>query len=217
MSTILSVKNLSVKIANDVILDDVNFDVQNQDFTIFTGPNGGGKSTICNLISSLVDLRFSGEIEISKGVKITHAPQKLNPPKSLPIGVREFFEYSGGIDDIEPCVGEFFQISSLLDKTLSSLSGGQLQKINLCNAIRKSSDLVILDEPDQNLDFESQESLYKILLQLKEIKKTVIVVSHDIHRLSKDFNDTKVFCINKTIHCGSSMREVHDQHCVKHD
>ena len=217
MSTILSVKNLSVKIANDIILDNINFDVQKQDFIIFTGPNGGGKSTICNLISNLTSLKCSGKVEITKGMKLTHAPQKLNPPKSLPISVRNFFEYSGGVEDIEPCVNKFFTISDLLDKKLDSLSGGQLQKINLCNAIRQSSDLIILDEPDQNLDFKSQESLYKILIELKRIKKTVIVVSHDIHRLSKDFNDTKVFCINKTIHCGDSIKQVHDQHCIVHD
>ncbi len=189
------------------MLENITFAVNNGDFTIITGPNGGGKSTLGKII--LKDIKAdSGEIQV-RG-RVSYAAQKLTPPASLPMTVLEFLslEKSPILEDIY----NEFEIEKIKNCKLNSLSGGQLQKVNLCMAIRQNCDIIVLDEPDQNLDFNAQNTLYKLLKKFRSFY-TFVIISHDIHGLLSAAPDAKVICINKSLHCSGHFDIVHDNHC----
>lgn len=211
MSSVINIKNLNFNYEKVKILNDINLQIKENDFIIFTGPNGGGKTTLCNILTGK-NKKFIGQIEIKDSIKISHAPQKITPTKSMPISVFDFLEYSGGISDIFEDFSKSMKIEDLFEIKITDLSGGQMQKVNLCNAIRKSSDVIILDEPDQNLDFDSQISFYTSLSKIHH-QKTFIIVSHDIHEFGNRFKNAKFFCINQSLHCGTSFNDVHKKHC----
>ncbi|QED23828.1 ATP-binding cassette domain-containing protein [Candidatus Deianiraea vastatrix] len=204
---IVKIENLSFKYAKNLVLDGVSFDINKGDFIVLTGPNGGGKSTLARLIFGEIELQKG---KISKNASISFAPQKLIPAKNMPITVGKFLEY---IEEKYPFYEELynaFNIKSIANLQLADLSGGQLQKVNLVANIRKNYDLIILDEPDQNLDFDSQEIFYKFFKSIHK-NSSFIVISHDIHSFAA-FEDVKFYCINQKIHCGTSFSTVHHSH-----
>ncbi len=215
MSSFVNIKDVGFKYGDIEILNKINLEIKSGDLLILTGPNGGGKSTLCNIIAGLLKVE-TGDIDIKKRLKICHAPQKISPPNAIPISVYDFLSYSGGIDDVFEEILQAFEIEKIKDLHINKLSGGQLQRVNLCNSLRKSCDLIILDEPDQNLDFESQKNFYNVLEKIYK-QKTFLIISHDIHIFGERFKDAKIFCINKVLHCGSSFDEVHEKHCITHN
>ena len=71
-----------------------------------------------------------------------------------------------------------FAFSNMMNKIISSLSGGQFQRVKLAKALVNDPSLIILDEPDAGMDEESHEHLISIINKLHEQKKSVLFVSH---------------------------------------
>lgn len=209
MSTILTAENISYFYNQQCVLDNISFTVDKGEFIIITGPNGGGKSTLARIISGELDLK-QGNITINS--KIGYAPQKLLPPINLPLRVKDFLNIDNNKNPFYPEIYNAFNIKEFEELQLNKLSGGQLQKVNLCMCIRKNYDIILLDEPDQNLDFESQKILYKLIPEIAK-NHTFIVISHDVHSLY-NVPQARVFCINKNIHCQGYADYVHAQHCI---
>lgn len=212
MNSIIQLKNISFFNNKELVLKDVSFDIKEKEALILTGPNGGGKSTIGNLIFGNLK-PSSGEIIKKSGLKMSIAMQKLLIPKTIPITVEKFLQYCEK-QSIYKQIYDAFEIDSIKNQQMSELSGGQLQKVNLCNAIRNNMDFIILDEPDQYLDFKSQEMLYKILIDLSKTT-AMLIITHDMHIFGHHFNHKKMLCVNQKIHCGDSFEKIHSHHCVE--
>ena len=209
MSIILNAQNISYYYDKQCVLQNLSFTVNKGDFIIITGPNGGGKSTLAKLINNQIQ-PTSGKIIVHG--KIGYAPQKLYPPISLPIKVIDFLNINNKSNPFYQEIYDAFEIDKFASCQLSELSGGQLQKVNICTSIRKNYDLILLDEPDQNLDFESQKVLYKLITPIAK-HHTCMIISHDVHSVYTMPN-AMVFCINKILHCQGISEFVHSQHCA---
>ncbi|HIF47010.1 ATP-binding cassette domain-containing protein, partial [Candidatus Thioglobus sp.] len=91
-------------------------------------------------------------------------------------------------------------IEGLLDSPLKSLSGGELQRVLLARALLNKPNVLILDEPAQNLDVNGQMHLYKLIQDIHQQQGcAVLMVSHDLHRVMKE--STQVLCLYRHICC----------------
>jgi ABC-type Mn2+/Zn2+ transport system ATPase subunit len=71
-----------------------------------------------------------------------------------------------------------------------------------------------MDEPDQNLDFDSQKMIYDYIIS-KKCNKTIVIVSHDIHNIIHFKQDyIRTICLNEEIHCIGSASNIHKKHLM---
>jgi len=179
---ILEVTNLSVKLPNQTILDNVSFKLKRGTTLAIVGPNGAGKTMLFRTLLNLVP--YTGKIEWTDKVKIGYVPQRLSA-SDIPISVKEFlsFKNPSNLENSLKSVG--LDTESVLNKTLGVLSGGQLQRVLIAWAISDKPNVLLFDEPTTGVDLDSEEAIYKMLSNLKkENEITILLISHDPHIVS---------------------------------
>jgi zinc transport system ATP-binding protein len=190
---ILKVENLNVKLQSQTILEDLSFEVKKGTTLAVMGPNGAGKSMLFRTLLNLVP--YQGKIEWIGKVKIGYVPQKLSV-SDIPISVKEFlfFKSTSNTEEYLRSVG--LDSKEMLNKTLGSLSGGQLQRVLIAWAIIDKPNVLLFDEPTSGVDLDSSEAIYKMLSNLKEQSEiTILLISHDIH-IVREYSDY-VLALNK--------------------
>jgi len=143
------------------------------------GQNGAGKSTMLELISGALQ-PTDGTIYVDPELKVAYAKQVI-PRELMPLTVREFFaKYFFGkdyeLDRRIDAVLEVVNLRASKEKLAASFSGGQQARLLLASALIQDPDLLILDEPTNNLDKAGIEHLTQFLISYD---KTCIVISHD--------------------------------------
>lgn len=167
------------------VIQRVNFIINNGDKVLIEGENGAGKSTLLKLILNLYK-DFSGSIKIND-LNIEEINKESYKNRIRYVSQNQCFIVENVMenlmlfnDDIEVIKAylEAFQLSfhEIKDKSYYELSGGQKQKVCIIRALIGDFDVLILDEPSNFLDHKSIEILKNII---KELDKTVIVISHD--------------------------------------
>lgn len=177
------------------ILDEVSFAIrQGAKFTIM-GQNGAGKSTILNLITGSLKPN-EGSIFVDPNLVIAYAKQVI-PREDMELTTREFFEKcftgaallkasngKGKIYDIDRRIDAVLEVVNLKadhEKKINKYSGGQQARLLLASALIQDPDLLILDEPTNNLD---QAGIGHLITYLMGYEKTCIVISHDANFLN---------------------------------
>lgn len=205
---LLKIKDLTVVLDNRKILDGISFEMHQHDVLSVIGPNGSGKSTLLKTIIG-IEKPAEGTIEISRNTKIGYLPQRFGVDKYLPMTVGEFLNLKPGIKqrEIKETLSQLSLETSFTGKTLSSLSGGQLQKALIAWVIADKPNLLLFDEPTENIDMVSEESIYMLLHELqKTLKMAMIIVSHDLSVVYKYSNN--VACINSKMMCYGQPKEI---------
>ncbi len=161
------------------ILDEASFAIRPGSKITIMGQNGAGKSTILKLITGELKPE-SGSIHVSSGLKVAYAKQVI-PQEQMELTVTEFFEkcFNEKIYAISPKIDSVLEIVNLNashDKKIKDFSGGQQARLLLASALIQDPDLLILDEPTNNLDPEGIGHLMSFLMCYE---KTCIVISHD--------------------------------------
>jgi ATPase subunit of ABC transporter with duplicated ATPase domains len=155
------------------IVGPVSFEVHNGEVVGLRGANGSGKTTLLAAITGESRV-FSGSIERRPGLSVAHQHQRFHRLPEMPFLGREFLQLMGASTFKQaPPV-----IASAVSQRLDRLSGGQLQFLQVWSCLGSPAELVLLDEPTNNLDPETA-----ILLR-EELSRTapprgVIVVSHE--------------------------------------
>lgn len=162
-----------------IILDDASFSLRTGSKITLMGQNGAGKSTLLNLIAGMKK-PDSGTIHISEKLSIAYAQQVI-PRDELNLTVKEFFakRFPEKIYNLDPKIDSVLEIVNLKapkDRSVGSFSGGQQARLLLASALITDPDLLILDEPTNNLDPAGIEHLTAFLINYPH---TCIVVSHD--------------------------------------
>ena len=222
---IFNAHNLSVCLKGKRIFDNVCVDIERGDFAVLLGNNGAGKSVLLQTLMGLVPLE-KGHIDRKEQLCISYVPQKSQFNIHIPLLVRDFLLIKRKYDeDIFNKICHKFNIESLLSSPLCNISGGEFQKVLLAHALLKKSDIIILDEPEQNLDLASQIMLYELLETINtEDAVAIFMVSHHLHfalpRANKVYgmysgkmiaqgDKEKVFATKKFIeHFGGSIENV---------
>lgn len=217
------VKNLSVALDNHLILENLSFNIPTGETTAIIGPNGAGKSILLRAILRLIPKK-SGSVEIF-GVpheqyrKVAHMvsyiPQKLPFDRSFPLTVHGLFALKskrpiGMTGDEAARAEELLKLVGMhqhLKSKISTLSGGQLQRVLLGYSLMDKPQLLILDEPSAGIDVQGQDTVYGLLRRIQEQEHlTLLLVSHELEIVMQ--YASQVLCLNRQLLCAGVPREV---------
>ncbi|MBT4989207.1 MAG: ATP-binding cassette domain-containing protein [Rickettsiales bacterium] len=203
----LSNINLAPNGNKEPILENISFAIKQNDFITIVGPNGAGKTSLLKIILGLIKPSL-GNIARHKNLAIGYLPQKMHIPQTIPINVEYFLKLN---QDVKPDLFEEIianiKIEPLLTHKLYNLSGGETQKVFLAKALLSQPNLLILDEPAQNLDISGQIEFYELINKIYCKKQTsILMVSHDLHMVMA--STKKVICLFKHICCQGAPQTV---------
>jgi putative ABC transport system ATP-binding protein len=203
---IVQVRDVSKRFAREgfevVALDHVSLDIERGDFLALMGPSGSGKSTLLNLLAG-IDRCTQGEVDVLgtnlarlsesqlAGWRNTHIGYIFQTFNLVPVLTAfENVELPLLLTKLSKAerrrnVTTALELVGLADRMSHQprqLSGGQEQRVAIARAIVTDPDLILADEPTGNLDARSGEEILNILATLnRELKKTVVMVTHDPH------------------------------------
>ncbi|WP_164121670.1 metal ABC transporter ATP-binding protein [Sharpea azabuensis] len=209
---LINVNHLTLGYEHQKVIQDLSFTVEKGDFITIIGANGSGKSTLVKGLLGLIK-PMQGDIQYHIDTKqIGYMPQETKIDATFPASVEEIV-LSGTLNRLghRPFYGKkerkladdslaLLDILDLKKKSFADLSGGQRQKVLLSRALSATRELLILDEPSNNLDFSSREEFYKIIHRLnKEEGITILMITHDLdmHAIAGNkiiaFEDQEIF------------------------
>ena len=205
----IEVQNLTVAYEGTRVLDDVSFSLPQGSLAAVIGPNGSGKTTLIKSLLGLIPLQ-SGHVTIQgqdiheARASVGYVPQRFTFDKTFPITVLEFLHLSrhkhATAERIDESIKEVGLTPAVLDKQLGTLSGGQLQRTLIAQAILHHPSILILDEPSAGIDVAGEQAFYDVIQHLhEEHSTTVLLVSHDISMVMNTVD--QVVCLNKKLIC----------------
>lgn len=197
----LEVKNLTVQYGNLTIVDGVSFSVDEGQWLMIVGPNGAGKSTIINAVSQ--GITYTGKVRFCNKNIEKYKPHE----RARMIGVlaqSNFINYSFTVKEIirlgryayapgmfsrksdegERHISEAIEmtgVGSLLNQSVLTLSGGELQRVFLAQLFAQNPRLLMLDEPTNHLDLLYQKQTFGLIKEwIKTSGRAVVSVVHDL-------------------------------------
>ncbi|OCG21818.1 zinc ABC transporter ATP-binding protein ZnuC [Gilliamella sp. wkB108] len=203
MTSLISLHNVAVEVNHQKILYDISFTVSPNQIITLLGPNGAGKSTLVKVILGLIT-PTTGTIKRSANLTIGYVPQSINLNPTLPITVKRFMQLNKHLKNADIInMLSMVKADYLLDKSMHQLSGGELQRVLLAQALAKKPQLLILDEPTQGVDVNGQVLLYDLIANARtQFGCGVLMVSHDLHLVMAKTDE--VICLNHHICCSGS-------------
>lgn len=194
----LELKNISFEVSQDgkekEIIKDISFVIPDGKFTVVTGPNGGGKSTLAKLIAG-IEKPTSGQI-LWNGVDIT----EMNITERAKAGISYAFQqpvrFKGVtvLDLIRLAKGEEITVSGACEylsqvglcakdyinrEVNASLSGGELKRIEIATVLARGTKLSVFDEPEAGIDLWSFQNLIQVFEHMHDkIQGSILIISH---------------------------------------
>jgi NitT/TauT family transport system ATP-binding protein len=181
----VELKDLSFDFGALQIFSAIHFIFEKGKFYSIVGPTGCGKTTLLNLLSGLLS-PSKGEISFAKNDIVTSymmQSEALLPWRTVEGNIALIYEISkSGIskDEIHRYL-EMFELSDFADYYPATLSTGMKQRVSLIQALIAQPDILLLDEPFSNLDFDIKIKIQQELTDLfRDKNSTTIMVTHDI-------------------------------------
>ena len=192
---VIEIKHLSFSFENRIIVTDFSTTILRGDKVGIIGENGCGKSTLLALILGKLPPTH-GEVKIGTNIDIAYFDQhraQLDENKTVAESVIEesdYVEINGTRKHIIGYLGDFLFTPDRARQPVKALSGGERNRLLLARVFAKPSNLLVLDEPTNDLDVETLELLEELLL---DYKGTVLIVSHDRAFLNNVVTSSIVF------------------------
>lgn len=197
------------------VLQGVNLRVPDKEFIGVVGPNAGGKSTLLKVLLGLYHpyrgrVRVLGTFPSRARRRIGYVPQYPTFSREFPTDVlhavlmgrlgmtRGFGRYSEADRARAREAMMETEIEPLAGRQISTLSGGQLQRVLVARALVCEPRILLLDEPTSNIDQRVETDIFDYLREFNR-RMTIVVVSHDIGFISRYVD--RVACLNKTLIC----------------
>jgi ATP-binding cassette ChvD family protein len=178
---VVEAKGLSKAYGDKLLFENLDFNLPQGGIVGIIGPNGAGKTTLFRIITGQ-ETADSGEIRIGPSVKLAYVDQSrqsLNDKKTV------FAEISNGLDMIKvgnyetpsrAYVGRFNFRGSQQQQSIGELSGGERNRVHLAKVLKEGGNVILLDEPTNDLDIETLRALEEGLLSFPGC---AVVISHD--------------------------------------
>ena len=200
---VITVEHLSTGYGSTPIWHDANFSIRKGEFIAVLGPNGSGKTTLFRLLLGLIrptegTLNVLGKIPNRGDPRIGYVPQRHDIDRDTAIEAREFVKLGrfgsrwgvGNANDLSEASSaadealRLVQAESLAHKPLGKMSGGELQRVFLAQALVSNPDILLLDEPLANLDIRRESSLVNLVADIvRERRVSVLLIAHNINPL----------------------------------
>jgi len=205
----LEVSDLGVVLGRNVILENINLTVRRGTIHALIGPNGAGKTTLIRSIlgcmphSGTIKMFFEGD------GRLGYVPQFLDFDHSLPVTVSDFINLmlenrplflrgrKKGLEIIERILS-VTECGHLTYQIMGGLSGGEFRRVLLAQALYPLPEILLLDEPESNLDEVGTAQFEQLLLKLKErYHMSILMVGHDTRRILRLADHITV--VNRTV------------------
>ena len=178
----ISINKISIDLGSKQIITDYSDQIPGTSITVILGPNGSGKSTLLNAMA--------GDIKPTKGtITIDDTDPALTPASQLSklramaiqnqnytlgFTVKQIIEMAGDSKEII----EALALTELSNRQVTTLSGGEAQRVSIATAIAQKTPVLLLDEPLAAQDIENRERIIKLLQKLAVSGTTVVLVAH---------------------------------------
>ncbi|MDR3240670.1 MAG: ABC transporter ATP-binding protein [Lactobacillaceae bacterium] len=201
MNEVINFKKVSKKFGDNYVLKNLTFTIHDGEFVSIVGPSGAGKSTVLNIMG-LLESYNSGEVSLL-GDKVPRADSRKatflrrntinylfqsfaliedRTVKDNLLLAMHFVKHSEKIDRIK----EILKMVDLADKfnsVVSTLSGGEKQRVALARTLLKPGDIILADEPTGALDPALSETAFNLIKELQaKYKKTIVMVTHNMEQ-----------------------------------
>lgn len=192
---ILKAENIIKNYDKLQVLNLEEFKLYKGDFHLLLGPNGSGKTTLLKILS-LIDREFKGKLYY-KGKNIKNHSNIIQLRRKFSVIWQNpyFFKGSTAHNIILPLklrnikkehrksklntLAKKLEISELLSRKCNELSGGERQKVSIARALISEPEILFIDEPTNNLDFENRQYFHDLFLELAKKNITILLISHD--------------------------------------
>ena len=203
-----------VHFGNIPALESVNFSINKGKKVAVVGPNGGGKSTLFNVLAGLIpltegSLTIEGKSPSEVKGKVSYVPQKDLINWNFPLSVKQVVEMGlttrnsfalfsrNKVNEKIKKALEDVGLLEKINKSIKNLSGGQLQRVLIARALAQDSEILLLDEAFSAVDIGAQEDIMQLIDNINLDGKTILIATHDVNNLEEKFDE--VLCLNK--HC----------------
>ncbi|MDR1138027.1 MAG: ABC transporter ATP-binding protein [Synergistaceae bacterium] len=207
----IKISGLSLELNGRRILSDVSFDVAPGEFFCVIGRNGAGKSTLLKCVAGIIAGGYRGAIKIDgrlvsglsardRSRLVAYVPQ--SSLSGIQYTVRDFLELSrypwrgvsSSADDLREIAEamDMTGIAEFSERRMSSLSGGERQKVMIASAIAQRTDVILMDEPTTYLDYTHQMETMDMMSRVNKVRGVgMMIVTHDVN-LATELSGTVV-------------------------
>lgn len=201
----LEVVNLGVYYNDNLVLNNISFQIPKGKIVGIIGPNGAGKSTLLKSILNLIGHTGSVKLDKVDSKKklrdVAYVEQKANIDFKFPIRVKECVSlglYANMKVFQKLKASDWQKVDEALEKVnlleyanrqIGELSGGQFQRVLLARCLVQNAEYIFLDEPFVGIDSVSEKIIMQLLCKLKEEGKTILIVHHDLSKVEDYFDD----------------------------
>lgn len=231
--TALEANSISFGYGKALVLKNVGFSFQRGEFAALVGPNGSGKTTLLKIILGTLS-PIEGEVLLD-GKPVLSYPLKERAKKIAYVSQQPFFSFPLTVLELvslgrypyesrfqrkpeEQAIEEALSVTdsfSLRERKLTSLSGGEKQKVLISRALAQSRHLLLMDEPTVHLDLYFQLQILKTLKEIcREKGLTVVAVLHDLNLVSL-FADRVLLLKAGELHAFGKTQEVVNERNIK--
>jgi len=197
---LVSVSGVGLAFDGRPVLSAVDLVVQPGEIVTLIGPNGSGKTTLVRVILGLLK-PGTGQVARRPGLRIGYIPQNLHVDETLPLTVGRFLRLCAPrarkrVAEVLAEVG----VGHLLARPFQAVSGGEMKRVLLAQALLREPDLLVLDEPSAGVDVTGQAELYALIKSIRDSRRCgVLLVSHDLHLVMAATD--QVVCLNRHVCC----------------
>ncbi len=223
----ITVKNVCFGYNETNVLNDISLNIKSNDFVSILGPNGSGKSTLIKCISRILRIK-QGEILIDgRNINsfearelartIGYVPQFTNNDNNstiyeiLELGRCPYVNWRLKNHDREVIenVIESFGLQSFVKKQFCQLSGGQQQRIKIARALVQEPEILLLDEPINNLDIRHQIDVLSLLGDIVKQKNiTAVMAIHDLALAARYSFSVMLMSNGRIVDCGDPAKVI---------
>ena len=190
---LVNARDIGVRRSERWIIRHVDVQVPRGALVYVIGANGAGKSTCAKAVLGLIEID-EGAVERSPDVTVGYVPQRLAISPTLPLTLRRLMTLTRRFPrrEIEAAL-DAVGLERLGDPPISTLSGGEFQRLLLARALIERPDLLVLDEPAQGVDVSGADVFHELI---GEIRRTlgcgILIISHDIQLAARSGDDVVV-------------------------
>jgi zinc transport system ATP-binding protein len=210
---VICLEDLWVQYNGVTVLEGINLSVHERDFIGIIGPNGGGKTTLLEVLLGVIRptrgrVSIVGLSPVEARRFIGYVPQYSEFDHAFPISVWEVAmmgrlgrrgllrRYSNQDEDLVAKALRQVDMLQQRDRQIGQLSGGELQRVYVARALASTPEILLLDEPTASVDTRMVGSIYEVLQQLNR-RVTIVLVSHDIGVVSSHVKT--IACLNRRL------------------
>jgi zinc transport system ATP-binding protein len=229
--TAIDVDGLTVQFGDYGALRAIHFQIESGAFLTVLGPNGSGKSTLLKVLIGLIPategrvLIFDRPVQAASPDDVAYVPQIKSLDRSFPAlsaelvltGLKQHWPGRQQAEDLARAREALRRVGAghLEGRSLSTLSGGELQRVYLARGIVRQPRLILLDEPATGVDAVGAANLYDLLAEYQdEADVTIVMVTHDLEAAYHHASDVLLLSGGQQVSCGPPREALTDE-CLR--